>query len=164
MLMRVPAASLKALTAFGQQLAKRGVPYQAVVAKIGFDYSVAHPALTFKPVGFVDEGTLGEIKEMMESDLVKRISGETEDLFVPDDADTGEKFENAKAEPKKAEAKKPVVKKPVVEEEDDPKPKVKVQVEDEEDAPAPKKTKAETKVQEVEDDLDAALDDLGFDD
>ena len=164
MLMRVPAASLKALTAFGQQLAKRGVPYQAVVAKIGFDYSVAHPALTFKPVGFVDEGTLGEIKEMMESDLVKRISGETEDLFVPDDADTGEKFENAKAEPKKAEAKKPVVKKPVVEEEDDPKPKVKVQVEDEEEAPAPKKTKAETKVQEVEDDLDAALDDLGFDD
>ena len=164
MLMRVPAASLKALTAFGQQLAKRGVPYQAVVAKIGFDYSVAHPALTFKPVGFVDEGTLGEIKEMMESDLVKRISGETEDLFVPDDADTGEKFENAKAEPKKAEAKKPVVKKPVVEEEDDPKPKVKVQVEDEEEAPAPKKGKVETKVQEVEDDLDAALDDLGFDD
>ena len=162
MLMRVPAASLKALTAFGQQLAKRGVPYQAVVAKIGFDYSVAHPALTFKPVGFVDEGTLGEIKEAMESDLVKRICGEIEDLYVPDDAD-GEKFENAKVEPKKAETKKPVVKKPVVEEEDDPKPKVKVQVESD-DEPAPKKTAVETKVQEVEDDLDAALDDLGFDD
>ena len=157
MLMRVPAASLKALTAFGQQLAKRGVPYQAVVAKIGFDYSVAHPALTFKPVGFVDEGTLGEIKEAMESDLVKRICGEVEDLYVPDDAD-GEKFENAKVEPKKAETKKPVV-----EEEDDPKPKVKVQVESD-DEPAPKKTAVETKVQEVEDDLDAALDDLGFDD
>lgn len=162
MLMRVPAASLKALTAFGQQLAKRGVPYQAVVAKIGFDYSVAHPALTFKPVGFVDEGTLGEIKEAMESDLVKRICGEVEDLYVPDDAD-GEKFENAKVEPKKTETKKPVVKKPVVEEEDDPKPKVKVQVESD-DEPAPKKTAVETKVQEVEDDLDAALDDLGFDD
>ena len=163
MLIRVPAASLKALTAFGQQLAKRGVPYQAVVAKIGFDYSVAHPALTFKPVGFVDEGTLGEIKEAMESDLVKHICGEVEDLYVPDDADTGEKFENAKVEPKKTETKKPVVKKPVVEEEDDPKPKVKVQVESD-DEPAPKKTAVETKVQEVEDDLDAALDDLGFDD
>ena len=149
MLMRVPAASLKALTAFGQQLAKRGVPYQAVVAKIGFDYSVAHPALTFKPVGFVDEGTLGEIKEAKESDLVKRICGEIEDLYVPDDADTGEKFENAKVDPKKAETKKPAVKKPVVGEEDEP---------------APKKTAVETKVQEVEDDLDAALDDLGFDD
>ena len=149
MLLRVPAASLKALTAFGQQLAKRGVPYQAVVAKIGFDYSVAHPALTFKPVGFVDEGTLGEIKEAKESDLVKRICGEIEDLYVPDDADTGEKFENAKVDPKKAETKKPAVKKPVVGEEDEP---------------APKKTAVETKVQEVEDDLDAALDDLGFDD
>lgn len=162
MLMRVPAASLKALTAFGQQLAKRGVPYQAVVAKIGFDYSVAHPALTFKPIGFVDESTLAEIKETMESDLVKRICGELEDLYVPDDAD-GEKFETAKPEQKKAEVKKPVVKKAVVEEEDDPKPKVKVQVEGDEE-PAPKKAKVETKVQEVEDDLDAALDDLGFDD
>jgi hypothetical protein len=68
---------------------------------------------------------------------------------VPDDADTGEKFENAKVEPKKAETKKPAVKKPVVEEEDDPKPKVKVQVESD-DEPAPKKTAVETKVQEVE--------------
>ena len=55
------------------------------------------------------------------------------------------------------------MKKPVVEEECDPKPKVKVQVESA-DEPAPKKTAVETKVQEVEDDLDAALDDLGFDD
>ena len=139
MLMRVPAASLKALTAFGQQLAKRGVPYQAVVAKIGFDYSVAHPALTFKPVGFVDESTLMEIKEVVESDLVKRICGEVEDLYVPDDADTaGESFEQKKPEPK-------------------------VEAEEEAPAPAPKPT-AKSVVQEVEDDLDAALDDMDFDD
>lgn len=163
MLMRVPAASLKALTAFGQQLAKRGVPYQAVVAKIGFDYSVAHPALTFKPVGFVDESTLMEIKEVVESDLVKRICGEIEDLYVPDDADTtGESFEQKKPEPK-VEPKKTVVKpKPQVTEDDDPPPKVKVKVEAEE-APAPKPT-AKSVVQEVEDDLDAALDDMDFDD
>ena len=150
MLMRVPAASLKALTAFGQQLAKRGVPYQAVVAKIGFDYSVAHPALTFKPVGFVDESTLMEIKEVVESDLVKRICGEVEDLYVPDDADTaGESFEQKKPEPK-VEPKKTVVK---------PKP----QVTEEAPAPTPKPT-AKSVVQEVEDDLDAALDDMDFDD
>lgn len=157
MLMRVPAASLKALTAFGQQLAKRGVPYQAVVAKIGFDYSVAHPALTFKPVGFVDESTLMEIKEVVEGDLVKRICGEIEDLYVPDDADTaGESFE----------PKKTVVKpKPQVTEDDDPPPKVKVKVEAEEEAPAPApKPTAKSVVQEVEDDLDAALDDMDFDD
>lgn len=166
MLMRVPAASLKALTAFGQQLAKRGVPYQAVVAKIGFDYSVAHPALTFKPVGFVDESTLMEIKEVVESDLVKRICGEVEDLYVPDDADTaGEPFEQKKPEPK-VEPKKTVVKpKPQVTEDDDPPPKVKVKVEAEEEAPAPTpKPTAKSVVQEVEDDLDAALDDMDFDD
>ena len=163
MLMRVPAASLKALTAFGQQLAKRGVPYQAVVAKIGFDYSVAHPALTFKPVGFVDESTLSEIKEVVDSDLVKRICGEVEDLYVPDDADTaGESFEQKKPEPK-VEPKKTVVKpKLQVTEDDDPPPKVKVKVEAEE-APAPKAA-AKSVVQEVEDDLDAALDDMDFDD
>lgn len=166
MLMRVPAASLKALTAFGQQLAKRGVPYQAVVAKIGFDYSVAHPALTFKPVGFVDESTLMEIKEVVESDLVKRICGEVEDLYVPDAADTaGESFEQKKPEPK-VEPKKAVVKpKPQVTEDDDPPPKVKVKVEAEEEAPAPTpKPTAKSVVQEVEDDLDAALDDMDFDD
>ena len=166
MLMRVPAASLKALTAFGQQLAKRGVPYQAVVAKIGFDYSVAHPALTFKPVGFVDESTLSEIKEVVDSDLVKRICGEVEDLYVPDDADTaGEPFEQKKPEPK-VEPKKTVVKpKPQVTEDGDPPPKVKVKVEAEEEAPAPTpKPTAKSVVQEVEDDLDAALDDMDFDD
>lgn len=170
MLMRVPAASLKALTAFGQTLAKRGVPYQAVVAKIGFDYSVAHPALTFKPVGFVDEGALAEIKEVMGSDLVKRICGEIEDLYVPDDADTSEKFEQAapkkaepKPEPKAPAAKKAAVVKPQVTEDDDPPPKVKVAVEGE-DAPAPKKAAPVSKVQEVEEDLDAALDDMDFDD
>jgi hypothetical protein len=41
---------------------------------------------------------------------------------------------------------------------------VKKTVVEDEEAPAPKPTKVETKVQEVEDDLDAALDDLGFDD
>ena len=165
MLMRVPAASLKALTAFGQQLAKRGVPYQAVVTKIGFDYSVAHPALTFKPVGFVDESTLSEIKEVVDSDLVKRICGEVEDLYVPDDADTaGESFEQKKPEPK-VEPKKTVVKpKPQVTEDDDPPPKVKVEVEAEEATTPTPKAAAKSVVQEVEDDLDAALDDMDFDD
>ena len=153
MLLRVPAASLKTLTEFGKTLAKRGVPYQAVVAKIGFDYSVAHPALTFKPVGFVDQDTLAEVKDMMDSELVKRICGEIEDAYVADDA---EQFETAKP-------KAPVVKKAAKAEQKDPEPKVTVAVEDAE-APAPKKAAAKPKVQEVEADLDAALDDLDFDD
>ena len=172
MLLRVPAASLKALTAFGQQLAKRGVPYQAVVAKIGFDYTVAHPALTFKPVGFVDESTMLEVKEAMESDLVKKITGLVEDEFVRD-AET-EAFESAPvpahakepAKPATKPAAKPSVKQPVADPEDDPAPKVKVEVAETVPKAAPK---AEPKpapkaVVQVADDIDAALDDLDFDD
>lgn len=172
MLLRVPAASLKALTQFGQQLAKRGVPYQAVVAKIGFDYTVAHPALTFKPVGFVDESTMLEVKTMMESDLVKKITGMIEDELVTDadDFSTAPVPEHIKQDKPKTQ-----VKKTTVDPEEDPKPKVKVAVAEEAETPAPKeeaKPKAEpkpeakqaAKVVSIEDDIDSALDDLDFDD
>jgi len=78
MLLRVPAASLKALTQYGDLLAKRGVPYQAVQTRIGFDYSVSHPQLTFKPVGFIDEAMLAEVAEMQSSHLVQQITGQVE--------------------------------------------------------------------------------------
>ena len=159
MLLRVPAASLKALTEFGRTLAKRGVPYQAVIAKIGFDYTVAHPALTFKPVGFVDEATMSEVKEMLDSDLVQRITGLMEDEISHGEAD---EFETAKVESKpeaKPAAKKTEPKKAIVEA-DDPPPKVKVKVEE-----TPKaESKVEAKVAEIEGDIDEALDDLDFDD
>lgn len=76
MLVRVPAASLKALVEYGKILAARGIPSQAVVTKIGFDYSVAHPALTFKPVGLIgDAEQLAEIKKASTSDIVAQIVG-----------------------------------------------------------------------------------------
>lgn len=75
MLLRVPAASLKALDQFGESLVKRNVPYQLVVAKIGFDYSVAHPALTFKGIGLVDEKTAMQIADVAQSDVVQQILG-----------------------------------------------------------------------------------------
>ena len=77
MLLRVPAASLKALNQYVDLLAKRGVDATyKVVTKIGFDYSVAHPALTFKPVGFVDEATFHAAEAARESDVVRQIIGE----------------------------------------------------------------------------------------
>jgi hypothetical protein len=75
MLLRVPAASLKTLREYNELLVKRGVPYQAVVTKIGFDYSVAHPALTFKPVGFIDDATAAMVAETMEAEVVANITG-----------------------------------------------------------------------------------------
>jgi hypothetical protein len=75
MLIRVPAASLKALDTYGQSLVKRGVPYQAVVTKIGFDYTVAHPSLTFKGIGFIDDAAAKEVFAIKDDAVVEQIIG-----------------------------------------------------------------------------------------
>lgn len=96
MLLRVPAASLKNLLAFSEQLTKRGVPYQALVTRIGFDHTVAYPHLTFKPTRWLDESEVETVKELYESDAVMAITAlnlpsapveeaaaEREDDFLP---------------------------------------------------------------------------------
>ena len=75
MLLRVPAATLKPLAVYGEMLSKRGVDFGAVVTKIGFDHTVAHPALTFKPMGFIDEAMAAQVDEVRNSDLVRQIIG-----------------------------------------------------------------------------------------
>lgn len=75
MLLRVPAASLKALKEYGDVLKKRGVKYPSVLTKIGMDFSVAHPQLTFKPVAFLNEAQANQVVEMIKSDLVGQIIG-----------------------------------------------------------------------------------------
>lgn len=75
MLIRVPATSLKALDQFGDAIVKRNLPYQMVAVKIGFDYTVAHPALTFKPIGIIDEATAMQVAEVAQSDVVQQIIG-----------------------------------------------------------------------------------------
>lgn len=76
MLLRVPAASLKNLDEYGKMLATRKAPSFAVVTKVSFDYTVAHPLLKFSPVGWVeDQATLAQIKDMRDSDIVQQIVG-----------------------------------------------------------------------------------------
>ena len=75
MLLRVPAASLKALTEYGDKLKKRGVKYPSVSTKISFDYSVAYPALTFTPLSFITEAMAKQVQEIMGSDIVNQIIG-----------------------------------------------------------------------------------------
>jgi hypothetical protein len=74
MLLRCPAASLKTLLAYGQQLDKRGWPYFAVVTRIGFDSSLAYPALTFTPERFLDDDELAKVMEMQKDDTVLNIT------------------------------------------------------------------------------------------
>jgi hypothetical protein len=74
MLLRCPAASLKTLLAYGQQLDKRGWPYFALVTRIGFDSSLAYPALTFTPERWLDEAELAEVMTKQKDDLVLNIT------------------------------------------------------------------------------------------
>lgn len=107
MLLRVPAASLKTLAQFGDMLKKRGVPnYSVVVTKIGFDYTVAHPALTFKPVGFVDEAAAREAAEMAKSDLVAQIVG----IQAAPAAEAAPAVDPAPVKAEKPKAEKPAAK------------------------------------------------------
>ena len=174
MLLRVPAASLKTWDQYVDLLKKRGVPPPAVVTKVGFDYTVAHPALTFKPIGFIDEAMAVEVKEVLDTDAVQNIIG---------GAPSAAEVDNGEAETPKVAAKPapvaeddtpaPAPKKSakpaavVDEAEAAPKAKVKVEAEAEEEAPAPAPKKV-AKVVEVDDDITAGLDDmlndLGFDD
>ena len=74
MLLRVPPASIRNLGEYGQVLAKRGVGYNMVVTKIAFDPD-SLGKLVFKPVGFLDDASYAEVQEMVESDIVRDITG-----------------------------------------------------------------------------------------
>jgi hypothetical protein len=77
MLMRVPAASLKAMGEYGKIIQARGLDPHQVITRIGFDYTVAHPALTFKPVGIIAEAAMvAEIDAARAAEVVGQITGE----------------------------------------------------------------------------------------
>lgn len=75
MLLRIPAASLKDFDLFIADVKKRSVPYTSVLTRIGFDYSVAHPKLTFKAIGFLDDAAYAEVMALRETDVVRQIIG-----------------------------------------------------------------------------------------
>jgi len=135
MLLRVPAATLKTLGQYGSQLAKRGVEPQYVVTRVGFDYNVAHPALTFKAMRFVEEDELATVESTLtdEADIIDQITGVAEKPSISVES-VAESAPVAEPIEKPVEAKKP--------------------------KPAPKK-----EVKEVEaDEVDDALANLDFDD
>jgi hypothetical protein len=74
-LLRVPPATIKALGEYGKALAKRGVPYTAVVTKIGFDMESPTPKLTFRATGFLSDEAYAEAQETAASDVVAAILG-----------------------------------------------------------------------------------------
>jgi hypothetical protein len=75
MLLRVPPASIRALGEFGQACAKRGLPYNAVVTKLGFDMESPTPKLVFRPVGMLDDKGFAQVQDVANSDTVTSILG-----------------------------------------------------------------------------------------
>jgi hypothetical protein len=93
-LLRVPPASIKSLGEYGKMLAKRGVGYNMVVTKIGFDMESPTPKLTFKATGLLSDTAYGQVQAVIASETVQAILGsegiaaaqaeETADLPVVD--------------------------------------------------------------------------------
>jgi len=75
MLIRVPGATLKTLAAYARELDGHGYQFDEVVTKIGFDYSVAHPALTFKATSILPDEGVAKIRELAQTDTVAQIIG-----------------------------------------------------------------------------------------
>jgi hypothetical protein len=75
MLLRVPPASIRALGEFGQSCAKRQIPYNAVVTKLGFDMESPTPKLSFRPIGMLDDKGFAQVQDVANSDIVANILG-----------------------------------------------------------------------------------------
>lgn len=101
-LVRIPPASIKGAGEYGEMLAKRGVPLEAVVTKLKFDAEEATPKILFSPVGFLNEAQFKEAQEIAKSDLVEEILGTA---FVPGDEPEAPQPEGKPAAEAKAETK-----------------------------------------------------------
>ena len=113
MLLRVPPASIRALGEFGTACAKRNIPYNAVVTKLGFDMESPTPKLTFRPIGMLDDKGFVQVQDIANGDTVASILGKVgspqpEAIAAPVpavEAAPAPKVEAAPAPKKKVEAK-----------------------------------------------------------
>jgi len=146
-LLRVPAASLKALGQYGNQLAKRHMQPEMVITSLSFDFTVSHPQLTFKAVGFVDEDQFAEVQETLEKEheTIQNILGLSG--VGPGVAETEAEDEDDEPKPKRRAAPEPE------DEDDEPKPKRRAapEPEDEDEDEEPKRKPKRRVVAETED-------------
>ncbi len=77
MLLRIPAATLATLAAYGDMMAKAGFPYAAVITRISFDPAEAYPTFKFAPVRPLTPEEAEVIVELAASTQVDRILAES---------------------------------------------------------------------------------------
>lgn len=174
MLLRVPPTSLKNWDALVSKLRKRGLAPVQIVTKVGFDPSVSHQLLTFKPMGFVHPDQVNEIVEARDSKVVQDICSVATTAPAPaqepaaeeqaDDDGFGNLDEPAPAQTKEADPEPA----PAPEEKPAPvrrmKPAQAAQEAQPEKKAEPKKSAPVKEVDDLESDLDDMLSDMDFDD
>ena len=108
LLLRVPAASLKDLKAYGDLLDSYSFPYYAAVTRIAFDMKESFPKFVFSAVRPLTEAEAMKIKELRDDKRVATVLAERADAAVAPEAAAPavptSPFENAAA----AEAPKPL--------------------------------------------------------
>lgn len=75
MLLRVPPASLRPLKDALKMVKQRGIQYNEVIFRVGFDPEAPSPKLTFKPVGVLDDAAYDTACEQFETEMVRAIVG-----------------------------------------------------------------------------------------
>lgn len=76
-LLRVPAGSRSNFADVVRAADQRGLPYNALVLKVGFDKDAPSPKLTFKLTGLVSDAAYDKVQSLHDDQLVKAIVGLT---------------------------------------------------------------------------------------
>lgn len=74
-LLRVPPASRKGFSDAVRLAEARGLDYNMLVMKVGFDKEAPSPKLTFKPVGLLDDDMFREVEALYHDEIVGEIVG-----------------------------------------------------------------------------------------
>ncbi|OWT53388.1 hypothetical protein [Candidimonas nitroreducens] len=74
-LLRVPAASLGDLAAYGKALKQRGIPYAAVVTKLSFDADAAYPKIMFRFERVLTQEEMNAVAERISDPVVEDVLG-----------------------------------------------------------------------------------------
>jgi len=89
MLLRVPAASLKDLKGYGEQLNSYGYPYYEVATRISFDVKESFPKFVFAAIKPLDDADVGTVAELRADKRVSQLLNEAvEQAAVPAQAAT----------------------------------------------------------------------------
>jgi hypothetical protein len=87
MLLRVPPMSLTNLARYGAELNRLGYQPYMVETRLGFDYSVAYPLITFTAIKLLDDAQAVEVLEAIEDPLIARmLEQEAQEAPAPETA------------------------------------------------------------------------------